>query len=525
MRFDKSILSIILLIAALVYSSWFVFAGFGNAMDPLYWLYRFQTLSSGWMAVGTILTGGAWVRLFGAELLPLRILGWLCVVAAIMLPYWCLLTREQRRDNKHWLAVTFMLMSYGAFQEFSPGTLSVLLLSAIWVTAVQAERGNRAFDILTAVLVGLAVSVRFPNILVLLILIPFWKKRCLWNLPIAALSAGLVYLLGWWLITPAGADAAMNSHQWGKMLGELWDKGGLLLGSGLLCLGLFALAEPLRRCMPARWSRWSGYVAGVLAGGLMVYYVAMVPKPTQWYNIDLTYLISAFCLVIAASSLKQSDSSHPSPFILGMAILIVATLGTDTAWLKLFPAVLCLLPVAAVQLAPSRRKYLWPLTFLFALAVTVRFTTNSIGQCDLSEAQTMTAVSPYKCIAVREVENRWLEQIVADHDSLSSLDSAPSAPPILAVGQRMHQMRAVTGCQAAAYNEFWSNIFDSVYTAKYRSVIREQRPIVFCSFTPQFKTKPTYRDRESAFEQMLREEGYHELDRSKYRYMIYIPQP
>ena len=84
-------------------------------------------------------------------------------------------------------------------------------------------------------------------------------------------------------------------------------------------------------------------------------------------------------------------------------------------------------------------------------------------------------------------------------------------------------MRAVTGCEAAKYNEFWSNIFDSVYTAKYRDIIVEEKPVVFCSFTPQFKTKSVYRDKESALENMLREEGYREIDRSKYNYMIYIP--
>ena len=85
-------------------------------------------------------------------------------------------------------------------------------------------------------------------------------------------------------------------------------------------------------------------------------------------------------------------------------------------------------------------------------------------------------------------------------------------------------MRAVTGCEAARFNEFWSNIYDSVYTAKYREIIRAEHPTVFCSFSPQFKTKPTYVDRESAFEKMLREEGYREIDRSKYKYMIYVKE-
>ena len=59
MRFDKHILSVILLVAALLYTLSFVFAGFGNHQDPLYWLYKYEHLEGGWMAVGTLLTGGA----------------------------------------------------------------------------------------------------------------------------------------------------------------------------------------------------------------------------------------------------------------------------------------------------------------------------------------------------------------------------------------------------------------------------------------------------------------------------------
>ena len=125
-----------LLILGAFYTLWFVFAGFGNHQDPLYWLYKYEHLQGGWMAAGTLLTGGLIVKLFGAQLLPLRLFGWFCVVAAILLPFFCLVPKEKRRDCRYWvvLVVTFMLMGYGAFQEFSPGTLSVLLLSALWVS-------------------------------------------------------------------------------------------------------------------------------------------------------------------------------------------------------------------------------------------------------------------------------------------------------------------------------------------------------------------------------------------------------
>ena len=476
MRFDKHILSIGLLLAALAYTLWFVFAGFGNHQDPLYWLYKYEHLEGGWMTVGTLLTGGGIVRLFGAQLLPLRMAGWACVVAAIALPYCCLLTNEQRRENLHWLALAYVLMGYGAFQEFSPGTLSVLLLSALWVTQ-------------SPIVLGLAVAARFPNILALLVLIPLWKKKSLWYIPIAALSAGVVYLLGYLFITPSPMDAAMTSHDLMAMLTKLWEKAGLLIGYMLTAVGVLAFKD----------KKYAGYIVGALVALVALYTI----KPMQWYNTDLTYMLSALILVIALYR-KQ---------YLGAALLVVATLGTDTAWLKLFPAVLCLLPVVAADYEVSDRRYLFTVLAIFSAVVVYRMSTNSVGQTNLTNVQTISTVAPYQGIAIREIEEQRLEQFRADYDSLGSG---------LSVGQENHLIRAVTGCEAARFNEFWSNIFDSVYTAKYRGIIRTEQPVVFCSFSPQFKTKPQYKDTESAFEKMLLEEGYQPIDRSKYRYMIYV---
>lgn len=502
MRIDKHILSIILLTAAIAYTLWYVFAGFGNHQDPLYWLYKYEHLEGGYMAVGTLLTGGLVVNLFGAQLLPLRIFGWLCTTAAIALPYCFLQDKQQRRNNLHWLALTYILMGYGSFQEFSPGTLSVLLLSALWVTTVN----HSPFTFhLSPFILGLAVAARFPNILALLVLIPLWKRKSLWYIPLAAATAGVVYLLGYLLITPAAADAAMNSHEMQSMLTKLWENSGKLLGFMLMAVGVLAFREK-------KYAGW--FVGGVLA--LIIVYTM---KPFQWYNIDMTYMLSALALtwVLAPSFIHSYNRS----LVAGAAILAVATLGTDTAWLKLFPAVLCLLPVALPQYKTiAEQRYLYEVLVVLCIVVVLRMTHNSVGQSDLTKVQTISTVSPYKGIAIREIEEERMMQYKADFDSLRLI--ANSQQSFLSLGQENHLMRAVTGCEAARYNEFWSNIFDSVYTVKYRDIIVAEHPIVFCSFSPQFKTKPL-KDKESMMENMLREQGYREIDRSKYKYMIYIP--
>lgn len=524
MRFNRNILSLILLVSALAYTLWFVFAGFGNHQDPLYWLYKYEHMEGGWMAVGTLLTGGAVVRLFGAQLLPLRLFGWLCSVAAIALPYACLLNPGQRRENLHWLALTYVLMGYGAFQEFSPGTLSVLLLSAVWVLA-DKERNNpsASWGWGTAILAGLAVAARFPNILVLLVLIPVWKKRSLWAVPLAALAAGLVYLLGYLFVTPAITDSSMTAaHEISNMVSKLWENGGKLVGYILLAVGVLAVVNHLSSIINHHLT----IPLGLFTGLALVYFACYTTRPLQWYNTDLTYLVSAFCLVMAVCS-KSPEANYRS--WIGAALMVVATLGTDTAWLKLFPAVLCLLAVAAAQYSEHERNCLWCVLAVLAVLVVFRMTNNSIGQSNLTRAATIASVSPYKGIAIRETEQKRLLQYKADYDSLLNdqkvNDQIVNAQivNVLALGQEAHLMRAVTGCEAARYNEFWSNIFDSLYTAKYRDIIQSEYPVVFCSFTPQFKTKPEYTDGDSEMERMLLNEGYTPLDRKEYKYMIYLP--
>ena len=123
------------------------------------------------------------------------------------------------------------------------------------------------------------------------------------------------------------------------------------------------------------------------------------------------------------------------------------------------------------------------------MMVMVRHSTNSIGKNNLTEATTISAISPYRGIAITEAQDARINQYRADYDSLR-LAFSDERLEVLALGQENHLMRAVTGCEAARYNEFWSNIYDSVYTAKYQTIIEAERPIVFCSFSPQFKTKP-----------------------------------
>jgi hypothetical protein len=220
--------------------------------------------------------------------------------------------------------------------------------------------------------------------------------------PVAALAAGIVYLLGYLFITPAPMDAAMSSHNISSMLTKLWENGGKL--------ALFLVAGV--GVMAFRKKPYAGWVIGALLCYVAFYFF----KPYQWYNTHLTYLLSALCLVIA---LQLSIINYQLSIIIGAIILMIATLGTDTAWLKLFPAVLCLLPVAVTLYQSAERRYLFTVMAIFAIAVTVRMTTNSVGQSNLTQAITFSSVAPYRHIAIRPAEEERLTQYLTDYQSIN----------------------------------------------------------------------------------------------------------
>ena len=516
----------LLLLFSIGWTLWYVFAGYGNPMDPFYWLYKYRTLEAGWMSAGTILAGAGWVRLFGAELLPLRILGWLCVACAIILPYLCLLSKEERSRNIHWLAIAFALMNYGAFQEFSPGTLTVLILAACWILLVIYRRReqSKGFAIALGALAGLAIFVRFPNILVVPVLLVAMSLRegkwISWRMfgdrLAMVLSCVVVALTGYaiahYLLVPTYSHPAMgSSHMFGDMLNGLWMKGAMIVGMALLWGGIWTIGYAVQQYI-VRWRPWCIIGAGIIAGGLIGYYITFVPAVGQWYNYDVTYMVSAFCLLLAVLTRRWEA-------LWGIAVLVVASLGTDTGWLKLFPIVLCLVPFAATCYDSDWRRYLWPVAVGLAVTVMVRFSVNSVGESNLRYANTPATITPYKGIRLQDSEIEWMEQVKADYDSICSQGE------VLALGMEMHRIREITGCKAAYYNEFWSNLYDPVYTKMYREVAQNERPIFLCSYASNFKSKAKYKPGFSAVEEMLIDEGYRVVDRSKYKYKIYIPEP
>ena len=527
-----------LLAAALVYSTVWIFCGGGNPKDPFYWMTKCELLESGWMACGTIALGHVWILLFGRTIFSMRLLGWLCTTIAVALPYLCLLSREQRRDNIHWLAITYWLVGYGSFQEFSPGSISVLLLSALLVTLFR-KSDKYPFPVAryacaVALLIASLLLVRFPNILavpVILIwmLLPIMRRKRPWTdlwqgrnraLLIGLVGGALLYglgLIGWYYGMDHHISASVGQHTMDLMLQKMGENGYKLIAGmslwGAFGFGLWLAGRPVNKA-------WQWFAAAA-TGGLMLYVVIYACHATQWYNMDQIYLISSIVLLCALVLVMQRGK-HLLPLTVVLCSLMkmtVASLGTDTGFMKLFPALLCLLPWWAAYIQwPCRQRYVLTAMFIITALFVVRFSTNAIGRHNIFEEKTWGQTDIMHLTRISEEYNTQMLQREKDYAEYS-----PKAH-VYAVGDAQHMMRALTHCHQPAHNEFWSNIFDPVYTKWYAEVVGREHPVIFCFFSPSFRTKPEYKDKHSAVEEMLRDSGYTAIDRSEFKYMIYYKE-
>lgn len=521
-----------MLVGALAFSLVFVFSGFGNKMDPFFWMNKYEQLDTSLMSLGTVLVGHVWMLLFGRTIASLRVLGWLCCVVAIALPYVCLLDSVQRRAHLHWLAVAYIGMGYGVFQEFSSGCMSMLLLSALIVVWVKYLEGKNLL-IPMAVLAGLATLVRLPNILalvfvfMLLLLLeykqdhsqPKWLYRPLLFLLVSGTVVAIAY--GAWMLwgTPEMSVPAGN-HTLLKMLTKLVDNAWMLLAGMAVWGAIGWVLKQFGRLSSVVWQA----VGAIVVAGLGMYYVSCAFTTTQWYNEAIHYFVASGVLALAVwltvEAIVAKRWREALVISSSMLVMMVVPMGSDTGWLKLFPAVLCLLPWWAAQYSrwPGRGVMWMPVLVGVGCMLLSVYTHNSIGGCTTFGQKEWGDVDILRYTRIGPVQNERVRAVVADYAKYSRQGE------VYMLGEDMHLFRALTHAPSPYKNEFWSNIYDPVYTKWYRELVKQKRPIFFVSYTPTFMLhKDTDKYKESKIEIMLREEGYRTVDRSEEKYMIYLP--
>ena len=536
-KVDKySILIVLVLLLSIAFTFLFVVAGFGNHMDPFYWMGLCEEYHTGFMTIGAIALGSAWIHIFGASVFTMRLLGWLLCIAALAIPYCCLLDKEQRLQNLHWLALCYCLLGYGVFQEYSPGTLSVFLcsvLATLWILYLRDRRWIYAIPLVVA----MAIVARFPNVVVLLflsILLPIYgvlkhreSKLIILDESILLLGSvlltGLLYLILGVDMSLSGFTEGFSSQASGEhslllMMQTLISKGiNLLIWVAVIMV--FGYVCSCVGKLQNKWLRWGSSIGLAILFGLFLYYTF---SWKDWYNMKLHYFLSSITIAIAIYVIIQlAKDKNPMGIFVAISFLLIGCvipLGSDTAWLKLFPIYLCFIPVM-VGLYMSHLswiKYLYPSLAILCGFVMITYCFNPIGSKSLFQGKIFGTQPLYHHIFIPKYADDYLNQLSADFDEYGAKDNT------IVVGDGAHLCAQLTKAQTLQQFGFWSNLDDSVYVSKVSSYIDEKRPVVFCVHTPWF----VYKDEnigQSLFETMLRRKEYQEINREEHLYMIYLP--
>ena len=152
----------ILPLLAVLWTLSFVFWG-GGGNDPYYWISVYDGVIGGGKSISflTVALGYFLGETFGYTLLTYRLAGWICDLLAVLVPFIFIVPKDRRFSPKGllFLSLTLLLMGYGTFNEFSPGTLPFLLLSACLVPLHKFSLDGGMKSVLTlAVISALATA-------------------------------------------------------------------------------------------------------------------------------------------------------------------------------------------------------------------------------------------------------------------------------------------------------------------------------------------------------------------------------
>lgn len=529
---NRQVLKYVFLTLAIFYTFVFVVFGFGNYMDPFYWMSMYERYDvSSYMYCGTIALGYVWIKCFGATVFSMRLLGWLLSVVSLAMPYVFLLDKDSRRKNVHWLAFAYCLLGYAVFQEYSPGSLSVFIISLLSVVLVRYIE-NRKFVAFIPLVMALAIVARFPNVVLLLfmpliVLINGWMKKqkavkvcvdeCVVIVGTIVLSLFSYKVLGvdtsYDSLKIGFSQEAQGNHSVDVMIKSLVSNSIVLVYDvGFVLAVLFGLA--INRHSKT-WNKWIlPFVFALFVFAFMKYKIGF----KEWYNIHLHYFISSLTIAFGLYACVISASEkNMKILIVVLSLLLVGIavpLGSDTAWLKLFPMYLCFFPyIASRYYYPSfGRKFIYPIIIVVCLFSMMTFFYNPIGDYPVYKCNMKGTHPLYNHVFIPKEVDDYLNDVA--HDCIEYGEKGNT----IAVGYGAHLFHQLTHCNNIDYNDFWMRLDDTVFFESVRNQIEKDHPVVFCMSIPCHVDRnlgSTY------FEKMLKEMGYGEVKREADCYSIY----
>lgn len=480
-NFNISI-KILFLLFLFFYSVSFCFWSRGNN-DIYYWLNMYSEPCNSMLTCGTYVVARWWCDVFGYNVLSVRILSFLCNFTALTLP--ALLYHKStffEWKNLIWYGLAVILMGYGTFNEFSPYSISFLLLSATISIILLCEHSIKN-SIILGLLSALVTLCRFPNFVIFFIVFAYiitsvYKnnyslRNVMLNL-ISYILSYMVLLTGFYLISgfnPLNIIESINyskdeTHTFSVLL-ERMGKHGFQIFSycGIITL-LFVLSTIN---IKETFFRVIIQILGCI-GLLLTFYYNIGLR--EWANWNLHYFISALCIcfvLLGAWMLYEKNHKISSlHIVLSTFVMFVPAIGSDVSFFKLFPNVLVFLPLVGYSV---QKEYIFNMSTYAMLVMLILFSLlcyskNNFSKCQPGDKKTFMKMcyyddNPYvlQGVCISKSDRAYIDTLLSDYTVYSS---SVNNKNLIFYGDWAHYAHEITNTSAMYHSNFFMDKNDSI---------------------------------------------------------------
>lgn len=144
-----------------------------NSIDCFYYYNLVPFLADNIMVCLTMSFCSLFVTFVSDNITALRYLAWSFCVASLLLPYFIFCPRERRWQWLPYLGVGLVLLGNWTIGLFSPYAPSLLVLTAMLCVTFKMRKTSALTTIVLAMLTAISVACRFPNIVVLPLIVAY----------------------------------------------------------------------------------------------------------------------------------------------------------------------------------------------------------------------------------------------------------------------------------------------------------------------------------------------------------------
>lgn len=515
-----------ILLFSVLFTFLFVFLGESNNSDFYYWLNMYVNRDLQTMTFGSVLISHWYGNFFGFTVFSFRFLAWLLCVISLLMPFFFIIPRVERRNHIYSLSISFFMLGYGCFQELSPGTYSVFFIS-LYICLLWKYYCSQSIVYLTfmSIVSTIAVICRFPNILLIpatsFFIVNYYlcynkSKIVIYHAVIytviTLLFVAFCYLMSELLFHNFSRNIALEinsgSHGIKSLIHLLYaNVKHIIFYTSIIFVYLYFLFDVKIDTV------WKSALYNLLLVVVFVILFFTELKMHRRYNMNLHYFISSISIATVIFYIFYYKTHDVKKLCLSIIILLVGSIvpmGSDTHWLKLFPILLCFLPVLCwlvqMPIITSVRN-IYSVIFVFLVFCVGTYVINPIDGVPLYKNVILckdgllkyTFQQQITCDKIKQMQQSFLQYGIKSNS--------------IAYGWGAHMFNCINDLKRAPYQNFWCEFNDSVFIENNKKYIVRHRPIVFCIDEDAGHT---------LFDDMMRELSYKMVVIDKC-FMVYLP--